>query len=131
MSICSCIEVMVIETDVVLPDDTLAGTTAGLAEASACLLDSSTARQLAGVFKALSDPTRLRIIAALAEREFSVGDLAAALDLEQSVVSHQLGDMRELHLVRFRKVGRHVYYQLDDAHVRDLFAQGLAHVRHN
>ncbi len=98
--------------------------------ARACMLDGATARSLAGVFKALSDPTRLRIISALANREFCVGDLAVALDMEQSAVSHQLSDMRDMHLVRFRKEGRHVYYRLDDQHVADLFAQGLAHVRH-
>ena len=117
-----------IEIDEAMCDET---TAAGVQAAREGLLDSAAAKELARVFKALSDSTRLRIIAALAEREFSVGDLAAALDLEQSAVSHQLGDMRELHLVRFRKSGRHVYYQLDDAHVRDLFAQGLAHVRHH
>jgi ArsR family transcriptional regulator, lead/cadmium/zinc/bismuth-responsive transcriptional repressor len=99
--------------------------------ARVCMLDGATAKSLAGVFKALSDPTRLRIISALARREFCVGDLAAALDMEQSAVSHQLSDMRDMHLVGFRKEGRHVYYRLDDEHVRDLFAQGLAHVEHS
>ena len=96
----------------------------------ACLLEIEQAKDLAGVFRALSDPTRLRIIAALAEREVCVGDLAAALDLGQSTVSHQLSDMRELRLVQFRRDGKHVYYRLDDEHVRDLFEQGLAHIRH-
>ncbi len=98
--------------------------------ARAFMLGGSTAKSLSVVFKALSDPTRLRIISALARREFCVGDLAAALDMEQSAVSHQLSDMRDMHLVRSRKEGRHVYYRLDDEHVRDLFAQGLAHVSH-
>jgi len=97
----------------------------------ACMLDVPTAKLLAGVFKGLSDPTRLRIISALAQREFCVDDLAAALEMEQSAVSHQLSDMRDMHLVCFRKEGRHVYYRLDDEHVRDLFAQGLAHVEHS
>jgi ArsR family transcriptional regulator, lead/cadmium/zinc/bismuth-responsive transcriptional repressor len=95
-----------------------------------CVVDSLTARSLAAIFKALGDPTRLRLISALAEREFCVGDLAAALEMEQSAVSHQLSDMRDMHLVRFRKEGRHVYYRLDDEHVRDLFTLGLAHVSH-
>jgi ArsR family transcriptional regulator len=94
------------------------------------MVDGSTARSLAAVFKALSDPTRLRLISALGEREYCVGDLALALEMEQSAVSHQLGDMRDMHLVRFRKEGRHVYYRLDDEHVRDLFTLGLAHVSH-
>ncbi len=100
-------------------------------EARGLLLESEQARALAGIFKALSDPTRLRIISALAEREFSVGDLAEALGMEQSAVSHQLGDMRDMGLVRSRREGRHVYYRLDDEHVADLYAQGLAHAKHH
>ena len=107
--------------------ETLAG---DVLAARSAMVDGATAKSLAAVYKALSDPTRLRLISALADREFCVGDLAAALDMEQSAVSHQLGDMRDMHLVRFRRAGRHVYYRLDDEHVRDLFALGLAHVSH-
>ena len=99
--------------------------------AAECMIDAATATSLAGIFRALGDPTRLRIISALAEREFCVGDLTAALDMAQPAVSHQLRDMLALRLVRSRKEGRHVYYRLDDAHVRDLFHLTLAHVRHS
>ena len=98
--------------------------------ARGCMIDSETAKRLVGIFRALGDPTRLRLISVLAQREFCVGDLTAALEMEQSAVSHQLSDMRDLQLVRSRKEGRHVYYRLDDEHVYDLFHQGLAHVRH-
>jgi ArsR family transcriptional regulator, lead/cadmium/zinc/bismuth-responsive transcriptional repressor len=87
------------------------------------------ARRLAEVFKSLSDPTRLRIISMVSEREFCVTDLAAALEMEQSTISHQLRDMRKLGLVSFRREGRHVFYRLDDPHVRSLFEQGLAHIQ--
>jgi len=93
-------------------------------------IDDQTVARLAETFKALSDPTRLRLIAALREAEVCVGDLARALGLEQSAVSHQLRLLRALQIVRARKVGRHVYYALDDDHVRGLFAQGIDHVRH-
>lgn len=93
-------------------------------------IDDRTAVRLAETFKALSDPTRVRLIAALREAEVCVGDLARALGLEQSAVSHQLRLLRALQIVRARKVGRHVYYTLDDDHVRGLFAQGIDHVRH-
>ena len=99
--------------------------------ARALLLESGQAHALAGIFKALSDPTRLRIISALTDREFCVGDLAEALGMEQSAVSHQLGDMRDRGLVRSHREGRHVYYRLDDEHVADLYAQGLAHAKHH
>jgi DNA-binding transcriptional ArsR family regulator len=94
------------------------------------LIEAAVARDMAGAFKALSDPTRLRIISALSAREFCVNDLAAALEMSQSAVSHQLSDMRELRLVRYRREGRHVFYALDDEHVSELFQQALAHARH-
>lgn len=95
-----------------------------------CLIDGATARDVAGIFRALGDPTRLRIISALAGRELCVGDLTAALDMAQPAVSHQLRGMAALRLVRSRRAGRHIYYRLDDEHVRDLFRLTLAHVRH-
>jgi len=82
---------------------------------------------LAKVFKSLSDPTRLRIISMMSDREFCVSDLVAALEMEQSTISHQLRHMRRLGLVSFRREGRRVFYRLDDPHVRNLFEQGLAH----
>lgn len=88
---------------------------------------------LAGVselFGALADPTRLRIVSALAERELCVGDLAATLGMSQSAVSHQLRVLRERGLVRARRDGRLSYYALDDEHVAGLFGQALDHVRH-
>ena len=100
-------------------------------EARASLVKSRRlAEQLARTFKSLSDPTRVRIISVLLKREICVTDLTAVLEMSQSAISHQLGDMREMGLVKFRKEGRHVFYALDDEHVRDLFRQGLAHVEH-
>lgn len=94
------------------------------------LIDGLEANRLAEVFKALSDPSRVRIISALSQTELCVFDLAATLGMSQSAVSHQLRSLRDLHLVRYRKQGRHVYYQLDDEHIRDLFQRGLEHVEH-
>jgi len=93
------------------------------------LLAPDAARTLAGVFKSLSDPTRLRIVSLLSAREFCVTDLATALEMQQSTISHQLRDMRAQRLVSFRREGQHVYYRLDDPHVRSLFEQGLAHIQ--
>jgi len=94
------------------------------------LIDGLTATRLAQLFKALSDPSRVRIISALSETELCVHDLSAALGMSQSAVSHQLRSLRGMHLVRHRKEGRHVYYQLDDEHISALFRGGLEHVRH-
>lgn len=93
-------------------------------------LDEPTAAVLAQTFKALSDPTRVRMIAALAQGEMCVHDLAHALDMTQSAVSHQLAKLRDMRLVRFTREGRHIYYTLDDDHICDLFQLGLDHVRH-
>jgi DNA-binding transcriptional ArsR family regulator len=94
------------------------------------VIDIQTANRVAEVFKALSDPTRLRIISALVERELCVHTLTEVLGMSQSAISHQLRLMRQIHLVRYRKEGRHVYYTLDDDHIQDLFQQSLLHVKH-
>ncbi len=94
------------------------------------LIKVPTANHLGELFKALGDPTRLRIISLLLENELCVHTLEAALGMSQSAISHQLRVLRQLHLVRFRKEGRHVYYALDDEHVRELVKQGLLHVEH-
>jgi DNA-binding transcriptional ArsR family regulator len=94
------------------------------------LVDEETASRLAEIFKALSDVTRVRILAALRQAELCVGDLARCLNMEQSAVSHQLRLLRQLRLVRARRQGRHVYYTLDDEHIYNLFLQGLDHVQH-
>ena len=100
------------------------------AETPVPALDAHTAEQLARTFKALSDPTRVRIIAMLAERELCVHELAEALGMSHSAISHQLGTLREMRLVRFTKAGRHVYYALDDDHIDSLFRQSLEHIQH-
>ncbi len=98
--------------------------------AEAAIVDASTAEALAALFKALADPTRVRLISALADTELCVSDLTAVLGMEQSAVSHQLRTLREWRLVKRRRAGRLIYYSLDDEHVRDLLMRGLAHVRH-
>ena len=100
------------------------------AETPVAALDVHTAEQLARIFKALSDPTRVRIVALLAERELCVHDLAEALGMSHSAISHQLGTLREMRLVRFTKEGRHVFYTLDDDHIHSLFRQSLEHIQH-
>ncbi len=94
-------------------------------------VDDGTAARLAETFKALSDPTRVRIISALLDDALCVHELAEAVGVSQSAVSHQLATLREKRLVRFRRKGRHVFYTLDDDHIRDLFRQGLDHVSHD
>lgn len=93
-------------------------------------INGQTAVRLAETFKALSDPTRVRIISLLVDQERCVLDLAAALAISQSAVSHQLRILRDLRLVRWRRAGRQVFYTLDDEHVADLYQCALDHVLH-
>lgn len=86
--------------------------------------------QLAELFSALSDASRVRIISLLMEGEMSVSSLAEELKMTESAVSHQLRGLRQMHLVRARKSGRQVFYTLDDDHVSRLFSLGLDHVQH-
>jgi len=84
---------------------------------------------LSDTFQMLASPTRLRIVEALAVRELCVCDLSAVVGVSQSAVSHQLRQMRQMRIVRYRKDGRMAYYRLDDPHVEALFGIGLEHVR--
>lgn len=84
---------------------------------------------LAETYRALGDPTRLTLVAALSQGELCVCDLAALLGVSQSVVSHSLRTLRQLRLVRSRREGRIIYYALDDEHIAALLAVGLRHVR--
>lgn len=93
-------------------------------------LDEMTAAQMAALFGALSDTSRVRIIGALTGGELSVGELAGLVGISHSAVSHHMRHLRQMLLVRARKEGRYVYYSLDDEHVRDLFRCGLEHVQH-
>ena len=84
---------------------------------------------LADTFQMLASPTRLRIVEALAVGDLCVCDLAVVAGVSQSAVSHHLGQMRQMRIVRYRKEGRLAYYRLDDPHVETLFETGLEHVR--
>jgi ArsR family transcriptional regulator, lead/cadmium/zinc/bismuth-responsive transcriptional repressor len=94
------------------------------------LIGNSDAAELARTFKALSDPTRVRLISALLNQELCVYDLAAVLGMAQSAVSHQLRTLRDLRLVKSRRTGREIFYTLDDDHIRDLFQLAYHHIQH-
>ncbi len=85
--------------------------------------------RLSLLFKALGDPTRLKLVMALRNGEMCVCDLAAFLGVSESAVSHQLRRLREQALVRTRRDGQVLYYSLDDDHVSELLKTGLDHVQ--
>jgi ArsR family transcriptional regulator len=93
------------------------------------MVDDRTIFSMAEVFKALNDPTRLKIINALIISEMFVNDIAELLDLSQPAVSHHLKELRLLNLIKYRKEGRTVFYSLDDEHVYPLFQKCLDHVK--
>ena len=93
------------------------------------LLPPATAADLAELFGILGDPTRVRLIGALAGGELCVCDLATLVGLSESAVSHQLRLLRSLRLVRARRDGRLVLYSLADRHILELFDQGRRHVQ--
>lgn len=84
------------------------------------------ARLVARYFQALSDPTRVRMIRALADQEWCVTDLTDALGMDQPAVSHQLKYLREMGLVTWTKIGRHVYYTLADPHLLHVLMSSIA-----
>ncbi|MBW4552641.1 MAG: metalloregulator ArsR/SmtB family transcription factor [Aphanocapsa sp. GSE-SYN-MK-11-07L] len=76
----------------------------------------------------LADTNRLRILSILANQEMCVGDLAIALEMNESAVSHQLRTLRAIRLVNFRKQGRHVFYRLQDHHVLNFYQAVAEHI---
>lgn len=86
--------------------------------------------RLAEIFKALSDPSRLKIVLALMEREHCVCDIAAICGQTDSAVSHQLRLLRTQKIVKNRRQGKIVYYSIDDDHVAELINMSLVHIRH-
>ncbi len=91
--------------------------------------ESIVTEDLAGLFKAFSDTTRVRILWALAESELCVGDISYLLGMSQSAISHQLRLLKQAHLVKNRREGKVIYYSLDDDHVESILHQGFDHVK--
>ena len=83
---------------------------------------------LAELFKVFGDSTRIRILFVLFEAEVCVCDLAAALNMTVSAVSHQLKILKQNKLIKNRREGRSVFYSLADDHVRTIVSQGMEHI---
>ena len=83
---------------------------------------------LAELFKVFGDSTRIKILYVLVESDMSVGDIAQALNMTQSSISHQLRVLKQSRLVRFRREGKNIVYSLADDHVHTIMSQGLEHL---
>ena len=94
------------------------------------LPEKPTVEAMADIFKAMSDPSRLRIVLALLSQEHCVCDIAAICGQSESAVSHQLRLLRTQKIVKNRREGKIIYYSLDDDHVVSLVRMSLDHINH-
>ena len=90
--------------------------------------DDEVLYELADLFRVFGDSTRIKILYALHDSELGVQDIADAVQLSQSAVSHQLRVLKDSKLVRFRREGKTVFYALDDDHVRSILSMGMDHI---
>ncbi len=90
--------------------------------------EKQTIYAIAELFSAFGDPTRVEILSLLQHRERCVGDIAEAIGLSQSAVSHQLRFLKQIHLIKSRREGKNLLYSLADDHVRTILQMGLEHV---
>ena len=85
--------------------------------------------QIAELFKGFCDPTRVHILSLLQQQERCVSEIAEAVELSQSAISHQLRLLKQMHLIKFRREGKNILYSLADDHVRTILEMGLEHVK--
>jgi len=93
------------------------------------MLDETIERDVAELFKAFSNPTRIKILFALKNRSLTVSQISELLSMSQSAISHQLRELKLARLVNYTKHGREIIYQLDDHHVHDIFDLAIEHVK--
>ena len=91
-------------------------------------MDENTLYDVAELFKNFSDSTRIRILYSLFGKELSVTEIAEALNMNQSAISHQLRILKNSKLVKNRREGKTIFYSLDDNHVYNIISQGIEHV---
>ena len=90
--------------------------------------DKQTQVLIAELFKGFADATRVHILSLLAQQEMCVGDIAQAVELSQSAISHQLRMLKQMHLIKYRREGKNLLYSLADDHVHTILQTGLEHV---
>ena len=92
-------------------------------------LDEHTAAHVAELFRSFSDTSRVRILYAIIGQEMNTSKLAELIGLTESAVSHHLRSLRQQRLVDSRRVGKEVFYQVNDEHIISLFQQGVKHIQ--
>ena len=91
------------------------------------MADKETMEHIANLFKGFADPTRVHILSLLQNRELCVSEIAEAVELSQSAISHQLRLLKEMHLIKFRREGKNIWYSLADEHVKTILQMGQEH----
>lgn len=91
-------------------------------------IDDTTLIDLADLFKVFADSTRMRIMYRLLAGKMNVGDIAQALEMSQSAISHQLKYLKEVNLVKSKRDGKSMLYYLSDDHVKTIIQTGLEHI---
>ncbi len=92
------------------------------------MFDSEIIYDLADLFKIFSDSTRLKILCALFDGELSVSEITDLTDVSQTAVSHQLRILKQNHLVKYRRNGKQVLYDLADDHIKSIINLGTEHI---
>lgn len=92
------------------------------------LLDEDTSIDLAEFFKIFGDSTRIKILNALSFSKLCVCDISYLLGMNQSAISHQLKILKQAKIVRYERVGKVVYYEIDDDHIGKIFKMGVEHI---
>ncbi|WP_417333418.1 ArsR/SmtB family transcription factor [Halarcobacter sp.] len=92
------------------------------------LINEETLYDVAELFKAFADTTRIKIISVLKEEELCVGAISELINVSQSAVSHQLRILKNSKIVKPRREGKQMYYSLDDEHIKKIYDMGLEHI---
>lgn len=95
------------------------------------ILDEETLFAVSEIFKALGDPTRIKILSLLCEGERTVNEISEEVGLTQSAISHQLRILKTLRLVKYRREKTSLHYSINDEHVVNLLMQTIEHARHH
>ena len=94
------------------------------------MLDNDFINEISLFFKILGDNTRVKILFALDNNEMCVCDIANVLNMTKSSISHQLSFLKQNNIVKCNRVGKEVYYSLDDEHVKEVFEVAFSHIKH-
>ena len=100
-----------------------------VAHARSKVPDEDTMTALSDFFKNFGDSTRIKIVSALMAGELCVADIAEVLEISASTISHQLRILRQAKIVRSRRVGKQIYYSIEDNHVGILYTVGMEHIQ--